>query len=248
MATYTNCRLAHTMVFTYLVLRTHILRTMLTAHNILLTQMYDKINWLRQPSWFIVSSPLDISDITSALFLGISGPSGSHVLGKIVKILTNFFKCVTSLPEKPETFQHLLLDLHLIRSKQLVNSLHVIAPVALPVLVALVSCAFLVLLFLCILWHVTIPDTSSSLLVHHCTRIQDWFFFWSLTAWVGFACWQWIDTNFQCVPPCSEVLPTSIWDSRLRCVHAWHIISRFLLLLVLLWSFDHRSLISRSHQ
>jgi hypothetical protein len=80
-----------------------------------------------------------------------------------------------SLPEKPESFQHLLLDLHLVCSEQLVNSLHVIAPVSLPVLVALVFCAFLVLLFLCILWRVAMPDTSSSPLVHNCTRIQDWF-------------------------------------------------------------------------
>ncbi len=173
MATYTNCRLAHTMVPTYLVLHTHILSTLLTAHNTLLTQMYDKLNWLRQPSCFIVSLSLDIPQITFALFLGISGPSGSHVLGKIIKVLANFVQCVISLPKRPENFQHLLLDLHLVCSKQLVNSLHVIAPVALPVLVALVSCAFLVLLFLCILWCVTMPDTRSSPLVHHCTRIQD---------------------------------------------------------------------------
>ncbi len=173
MATYTNCCLTHTMVLTYLVLRTHILSTMLTAHKTLCPQMYDKLNWLRQLSYFIVSSPLDISDITFALFLGISGHSGSHVLGKIIKVLANFVKCMISLPEKPESFQLLLLDLHLVCSKQLVNSLHIIVPVALPVLDALVSCAFLVLLFLCILWHVATPDTSSSPLVHHCTRIQD---------------------------------------------------------------------------
>ncbi len=172
---YKICCLAHTMVLTYIILRTHILSTMLTAHDTLLTQMYDKRNWLRQLSCLIVSSPLDISDITFTLFRSICGATGSHVLGKIVKVLTNFVKCVISLPEKPESFQHLLLDLHLIRSKQLVNSLHVIVPVALPVLVALVSCAFFVLLFLCILWHVATPNTSASLLVHHCTRIQDWF-------------------------------------------------------------------------
>jgi hypothetical protein len=69
------------------------------------------------------------------------------------------------LPEKPESFQHLLLDLHLVGSKQSINSLYVIAPAALPVSVALVSCNLLVLLLLCIFWHVTTPDPSSSLLV-----------------------------------------------------------------------------------
>jgi hypothetical protein len=48
---------------------------------------------------------------------------------------------------------------------------HVIAPAALPVLVGIVSCNFLVLLLLCILWRVAISDTSSSPLVHHCTRM-----------------------------------------------------------------------------
>jgi hypothetical protein len=81
-----------------------------------------------------------------------------------------------SLPEEPESFQGLLLDLHLVPSERLVNSLHVIvAPAALPVPVALVPCNFLVLLLLDILWHVTMPDTSSSLLVHHCSRIKDRF-------------------------------------------------------------------------
>jgi hypothetical protein len=76
-----------------------------------------------------------------------------------------------SLPEKPESFQSLLLDLHLVCSKHLVNSLYVIVPAALPVPAALVSCNFLVLLLLDILWHVTSPDASSSPLVHHCSRI-----------------------------------------------------------------------------
>jgi hypothetical protein len=70
-----------------------------------------------------------------------------------------------SLPEKPWSFQSLLLDLHLVCSEHLVNSLHVIVPAALPVPVAFVSCEFLVLLLLCILWHVTTPDASSSLMV-----------------------------------------------------------------------------------
>ncbi len=71
-----------------------------------------------------------------------------------------------SLPEKPECFQELLLDLHLVCSKQLVNSLHVIVPAALLVPVALAPCNFLVLLRLCILcWHATTPHTRSSLLV-----------------------------------------------------------------------------------
>jgi hypothetical protein len=63
-----------------------------------------------------------------------------------------------SLPEKPESFQHPLLDLH-ICSKQLINSLHIIVPAALPVLIVLVSCNFLVLLLLCILQLVAMPDT-----------------------------------------------------------------------------------------
>jgi hypothetical protein len=66
-----------------------------------------------------------------------------------------------SLPEKPESFQGLLLDLHLVCSKHLVNSLHVIVPAALPVPAAFVPCNFHVLLILDILWHVTMPDTSS---------------------------------------------------------------------------------------
>jgi hypothetical protein len=73
-----------------------------------------------------------------------------------------------SPPEKPECFQGLLLDLHpSFFSEHLVNSnsLHVIAPAALPVPVALVPCNFLVLLLLDILWHVTMPDANSSLLV-----------------------------------------------------------------------------------
>jgi hypothetical protein len=44
METYTNCCLVHTMVLTYLVLHTHILSTVLTAHDTLLIQMYDKLN------------------------------------------------------------------------------------------------------------------------------------------------------------------------------------------------------------
>ncbi len=105
----------------------------------------------------------------------ISGPAGSHLLCAISKVFANLVKCVISLPEKPESFQSLLLDLHLIPSEHLVNSLHVIAPAALPVPVALVSCNFLVLLLLAILRRVAMPDASSSPLVHHCTRIQDWF-------------------------------------------------------------------------
>ncbi len=169
---YTLYHLAHTMVLTYLVHRAHILSTMLTAHYTLLTQICDALNnWLLQPSCILVSSPLDISNFSFALFLGVSGLSGSHVLGKIIKVFANFVKCLISLPEKPQSLQHLLLDLHLVHSKHLINSLHVIAPAALPVLVALVSCNFLVLLLLCILWCVTTPDASSSLLVHNCTRI-----------------------------------------------------------------------------
>jgi hypothetical protein len=70
-----------------------------------------------------------------------------------------------SLPEKPESFQGPLLDLHLVCSKHLVNSLHVNVTAALPVPVALVPCIFFVLLLLDILWHVAAPDASSSLLL-----------------------------------------------------------------------------------
>ncbi len=72
----------------------------------------------------------------------------TSVLGKIIELLAKFSGCVISLPEKPESFQHLLLDLHLVCSKQLINSLHAIAPAAMPVPVALVSCNLLVLLLL----------------------------------------------------------------------------------------------------
>jgi hypothetical protein len=106
-----------------------------------------------------------------ALFLGISKPSGSKVLGKIVEELANFIECLISLPEKSESFQHLLLDLHLICSKQLIISLNVIAPAALPVPIALVSFNFLVLLLLCIPRRAATPYTRSSLLVLCCTRI-----------------------------------------------------------------------------
>jgi hypothetical protein len=75
-----------------------------------------------------------------------------------------------SLPEKPESFQSLLLDPNL-NSKHLVNSLHIIAPAALPVPVVLVPLVFPVLLLVDILWHVAMPDTSFSPLVHHCSRI-----------------------------------------------------------------------------
>ncbi len=170
---YTLYHLAHTRVLTYLVHHTYIMSTVLIAHDTLFTQIGDALNnWLRQPSCFLVSSPLHISNFSFALFLGISEPSGPHILGKFVKVFANFIKGMISLPVKPECFQHLLLDLHLICSdEQLIKSLHVIATAVLPVLVALVSCNFPVLLLLCTLWRVTMPDTSSSLLLHHCTRI-----------------------------------------------------------------------------
>ncbi len=72
--TYTNHRLIHTMVLMYLVHCTHILGTVLTAHHTLLTQMYDKLNWLRQPSCFLVSSPMDISNFSFALLLVLVDP------------------------------------------------------------------------------------------------------------------------------------------------------------------------------
>jgi hypothetical protein len=169
---YTLYPLAHTMVLKYLLHHTHILSTVLTAHDTIVTQMCDALNnWLRQPSSFLVSSPLDISNFSFALFLGISEPSGSHVLGRIVEAFTNFVECMISLPKKPESFQRLLLDLHLVCSKQVINSLHIMSLAVLPVTVALVFCNFLVLLLLCILWCVRMPDTSSSPLVHHYTRI-----------------------------------------------------------------------------
>jgi hypothetical protein len=105
----------------------------------------------------------------------ISGPAGSHILCAVSKVFANLLKCLISLPEKPESFQSLLLDHCLVYSEGLVNSLHVIVPAALPVSVALVSCNFLVLLLLAILWHVAMPDASSITLVHCCIRMQDWF-------------------------------------------------------------------------
>ncbi len=69
---YTLYRLTHTMELTHLVHRTHTLSTVLTANNTLLTQMCDHSNnWLRQSSYFLVSSPLDIfnSPLPSSLVL-----------------------------------------------------------------------------------------------------------------------------------------------------------------------------------
>jgi hypothetical protein len=99
-----------------------------------------------------------------ALFLGISGPRGSHVLGKIVEVFANFIKFLISFPEKPESFQHLLLDLHLVCSKQLINSLHIIVPAVLPVPVALVVINFLAILLLGFLCHVKTPDAFKLIL------------------------------------------------------------------------------------
>jgi hypothetical protein len=50
-----------------------------------------------------------------------------------------------SLPEKSESFQGLLLDLHLICTKYLVISLNVIVPASLQVSVSLFSSDFLVM-------------------------------------------------------------------------------------------------------
>jgi hypothetical protein len=145
----------------YLVHHTHILSTMLTAHDTLLTQMCDALNnLLRQLSSFLVSSPLDISTFSFALFVGISGPSGSHVLGKIVEVFANLVECMISLPKKPESFQNLLLDLHLVCSKQLIDSLHVIASAAMPVPIVFIFRNFLVILLLGFLCHVTTPDAT----------------------------------------------------------------------------------------
>ncbi len=127
---------------------------------------------LRQPSCFLDSSPLDISNFSFALFLGISGPSGSHVFGEIVKVFANFVECMISLPEKPECFQHLLLDLHLVCSKQLIT--------ASSMSLSLLLCQFLLHLFfatfLCccvcvffgVSWH-QIPIPAHCYI--HCTRI-----------------------------------------------------------------------------
>ncbi len=54
--------------------------------------------------------------------------------------------------------------------------LHVIAPAALPVSVALFSRNFHVILLLCFLWCLTVSDANSSLLVHGSSRIMDGFF------------------------------------------------------------------------
>ncbi len=88
-----------------------------------------------------------------------------------------------SLPEKSNGFQGLMLDLHFIHTKCLLNSLHIIVPAALPVLLALVSSNFLVLLLWRFLLCVTMPDTSSSLLVHGSSRIKDWFFLDLVKPW-----------------------------------------------------------------
>ncbi len=81
MAMYTNCHLAHTMVLTHLVLCAHnILSTVLTAHDTLLTQMYDKLNWLRQLSCFLVSSPLDCWYLWPCGFT--HSPCGRQGIGK----------------------------------------------------------------------------------------------------------------------------------------------------------------------
>jgi hypothetical protein len=117
-------------------------------------------NCLRQPSCFLVSSPLDISNFSFALFLVISGPLGSHVVGKIIKVFANFVEGMISLPEKPEIFQRLLLDLHLICSKQLINSLNIMLPAAFSVHIAFTFSNFLAILLLGFLHHVTMPDAS----------------------------------------------------------------------------------------
>ncbi len=63
-------------------------------------------NWLRQPSCFLVSSPLDIFNFTFALLL------------VIVDLRVHTFSVrparYLQIPEKPESFRVLLLDLHLI--------------------------------------------------------------------------------------------------------------------------------------
>jgi hypothetical protein len=71
----------------------------------------------------------------------------------------------------PTDIQRLMLDLHFVCAKCLVNRLHIIAPDALPVHVAMVSTNFLVLHLWCFLLCVTMPDTNSSLLVHSSSEI-----------------------------------------------------------------------------
>jgi hypothetical protein len=89
---------------------------MLAAHDTLLTQMYDELNWLRQLSCFIVSSPLEHFQYHLCTATGISGLSGSHILCTVSKVFANLVECMISLPEKLEIFQSLLLDLHLVCS------------------------------------------------------------------------------------------------------------------------------------
>ncbi len=94
----------------------------------------------------------------------ISWPSGSHILCAISNEFANLVLDLISLPEKFDSFQGLLLD-HLICAKYLFNSLHIIVPAVLPVLIAFLFRNFLVMLLLCFPWHVTTPDASSSLLL-----------------------------------------------------------------------------------
>ncbi len=131
----------------------------LRPHYLLLSShAYHDGDWSTKPSCFLVSPPLDISNLTFA-FLWHQWTCG------FTRTLCNQQECMIILPEKPECFQGLLLDLHLVHSKHLVNCLHVIVPAALPVPVALVPCNFLLLLLLDILWYVAMPGASSSLLV-----------------------------------------------------------------------------------
>jgi hypothetical protein len=83
---------------------------------------------------------------------------------------------MTSLPEKSDSFQGLMLDLHFVCAKCLVNSLHIIAPDALPVHVAMVSSNFLAFILWRFLLCVPMLDTNSSFLVHSSCRIKDWLF------------------------------------------------------------------------
>ncbi len=69
-----------------------------------------------------------------------------------------------------------MLDSHFDHAKCLDSGLHVIAPDALLVHITMLSSNFLVSLSWRFLLPVTMPDTSSSLLVHGSSGIQDWFF------------------------------------------------------------------------
>ncbi len=148
-----------------------------TAHNILLIQMCDELTDSDNCLCFLISSPLDISNIILILLLvlvDLRVHMYSVQSAMNLQILSRAWSaCLRSL-------KGLLLDLHLICAEYLVNSLHIIVPAALPVSVVLVSRNFLVTLLLCFLRNVMTSDASSSLLVHGGSRMGSFLILYSL--------------------------------------------------------------------